>query len=343
LKRKIRVGLVGYGSQGRRIAYAITAQPDMTLTGVALKLPDVTARMALHAKHPLYAVDDEGIGQLGAAQIPVRGTLEGLLDEVDVVVDASPAGLGHTETYRDSRVKAIILAGEPMASADIPVFLSPHRYNAARSASIIRIPTPVTAGLARTLLPLKASIPIQLVNCTSMLAGAEPMRGVHGPLEAVTPVSQSSLQLVQSEFSHLLPSPLIAAILRIPAMLLSVQVVTVQFKDSASIKEVLEVWRGIPRILLVKGKQGLASTDAIFEYARRLRGGSGDLYEVCPWLESVSVHGSTLSYIQAVDIHSVTTPDIIDGIRALHGVAERTDSLSRTNDALRIIDSGVHP
>lgn len=43
---KTKIVLVGYGSQGTRIAEAISAQPDFQLIGICLKEPDVFAHMA---------------------------------------------------------------------------------------------------------------------------------------------------------------------------------------------------------------------------------------------------------------------------------------------------------
>jgi glyceraldehyde-3-phosphate dehydrogenase/erythrose-4-phosphate dehydrogenase len=42
----IKCLLVGYGSQGTRIAEALSLQPDFRLLGIGLKVPDVFAHMA---------------------------------------------------------------------------------------------------------------------------------------------------------------------------------------------------------------------------------------------------------------------------------------------------------
>ena len=51
--KKIKVALVGYGSQGTRIASAVSAQEDMELVGVCLKEPDVSAMMAFRKGFPI--------------------------------------------------------------------------------------------------------------------------------------------------------------------------------------------------------------------------------------------------------------------------------------------------
>ena len=43
----IRVGVVGYGVIGRRVADAISAQPDMDLIGIIKTKPDYKAKLAI--------------------------------------------------------------------------------------------------------------------------------------------------------------------------------------------------------------------------------------------------------------------------------------------------------
>lgn len=56
---KIKVGLVGYGSQGTRIADAISVQKDMELAGVRLKESDIYALIAFRKGFALYLVDSD--------------------------------------------------------------------------------------------------------------------------------------------------------------------------------------------------------------------------------------------------------------------------------------------
>ena len=124
----IKVGLVGYGSQGRRIADAISAQKDMELVGVCLKKPDLTAHMAFLKGLPIYVVDEESARLFEQEKVfEVKGTLEDLISTVDVIVDATPAGVGKKNReifYQPHSVKAIFLAGEAPDVADIPAFVS---------------------------------------------------------------------------------------------------------------------------------------------------------------------------------------------------------------------------
>lgn len=88
----VKVGVIGYGTIGSRLAYAASLQKDMELAGVADVAPTLTLR-ALRARgmpYKLYCIDKQKIKNFEDAAIPVSGTLEDLLGEVDIVLDAAP-------------------------------------------------------------------------------------------------------------------------------------------------------------------------------------------------------------------------------------------------------------
>ncbi len=87
----MRVGVVGYGTIGKRVADAVLRTSDMQLTGgVAKTSPDYEAAIAMRRGiPPLYAVPgrEEAFRSSG---IEVRGTISDLVSKSDVVIDATP-------------------------------------------------------------------------------------------------------------------------------------------------------------------------------------------------------------------------------------------------------------
>lgn len=51
--------MVGYGSQGTRIADAVSVQKDMELAGICLKESDISALIAFRKGFALYLVDSD--------------------------------------------------------------------------------------------------------------------------------------------------------------------------------------------------------------------------------------------------------------------------------------------
>ena len=92
----VKVLVAGYGVIGQRIADGVEAQGDMELVGVVDAAPTLTVR-ALKDKgmpYKLYAAFDGAKKDLAAADIPGSGTMEEILTDVDIVLDAAPGGVG---------------------------------------------------------------------------------------------------------------------------------------------------------------------------------------------------------------------------------------------------------
>jgi len=339
-----KVGLVGYGSQGRRIAEAISAQKDMKLTGVCLKEPDLSAHMAAMKEFPIYVVDWENAHSFKKEKIEVRGSISDLLSEIDIIVDATPAGVGKkNKDIFYSKHKVIFQAGEPFDVADIPVFISKMEYETAKKAMCVRIPTPYTVALMRTLEPLNAEFCIEEILCTFIRVGSEPMQASLGPVDTIVPDKTTVLQLIRDEIRYLMPKPIILSSFKVPSILLSIESIVVRLEEEFSLSDVKDVLSKNARTIVVKDEEGLRSTDSIFEYIRRIGRSSGDIYEVCIWDKQIEITNGKLKLVQAFDPHCVQTPEVIDAIRALAGEEKMEESFNRTNEALRLLSPGTYP
>ena len=92
----VKVLVAGYGVIGQRIADGVEAQGDMELIGVVDTAPTLTVR-ALKDKgmpYKLFAAFGGAAKELEKADIPVAGTMEDILPEVDIILDATPGGVG---------------------------------------------------------------------------------------------------------------------------------------------------------------------------------------------------------------------------------------------------------
>jgi glyceraldehyde-3-phosphate dehydrogenase (NAD(P)) len=344
---KIKVGLVGYGSQGTRIADAISVQNDMELAGACLKELDISAFMAFRKGFDLYLVDSDYARAFKKAGIDVKGSISSLLSKVDVIVDVTPSGVGKKNKekfYSKHDVKSVFQAGEPFEVADVQAFMSTINYYEARKASSVRVPSPFAVSLTRTLKPLDVEFGIKHVTCTLIRPGTEPMRGHHGPVDTIIPdepyVEHGVLRV---EMEQLLQEDVTSTSFAVPSILLAVEAVVVDLKRTASTEDVIDLLRSIPRSILVRSDMGLHSTDAIFEYMRRVVRPSADIYEVCTWHEHVEAIDRRLKLVQAFDPHCVQTPEVIDAIRALASQEKMEESFNRTNKALKILNPEMYP
>ena len=109
------VAINGYGTIGKRVADAVTAQDDMKVIGVSKTRPNYEARTAVEEKgYPLYIGIPEREQQFKDAGIEIAGTVEDMIKEADVVVDCTPGSIGpqNLEMYKKAGVKAIYQGGE---------------------------------------------------------------------------------------------------------------------------------------------------------------------------------------------------------------------------------------
>lgn len=106
---QVRVAVNGYGVIGKRVADAVVLQDDMELAGVADVTYDYRIRVAVERGYPVFASVPEKRSEMETAGIPVAGSLDDLLGQVDVVVDCTPKGIGakNKEHYQAAGVKAI--------------------------------------------------------------------------------------------------------------------------------------------------------------------------------------------------------------------------------------------
>ncbi|MGZ4946859.1 MAG: glyceraldehyde-3-phosphate dehydrogenase, partial [Halobacteriota archaeon] len=90
----VKVAINGYGNIGKRVADAVAKQGDMQLVGVAKTRPNFEAFIAAERGYTLYASDEDKISAFRDAGLEVAGTTADMLQEADVVVDATPEGMG---------------------------------------------------------------------------------------------------------------------------------------------------------------------------------------------------------------------------------------------------------
>lgn len=344
---KIKIMLVGYGSQGTRIAEAVSAQTDIQLVGIGLKEPDVFAYMAYRKGFKVYAMSKEDARGFEKAKIVVHGFLSDELSKVDVVVDATPSGIGRENKekfYSKYYVKSIFQAGEAFDVADIKAFLSSVNYDNAKEVNSVRIPSPFAVSLTRILRPLDLEFGIKRVACTLIRPGAEPMKGRYGPVDTIIPdIPYVAQNVLYEEMQQLFPKDITFISLAVPSILLAVQVVIIDLEQKVSREKVIDFLSTIPRTILIRSSIGLHSTDAVFEYMRRVVRPSSDIYELCTWLEHIEVRNRRLKLVQTFDPHCIQTPEIIDAIRALTGKVEKAESFNRTDKALKILSPGIYP
>ncbi len=333
---KVKVGINGYGTIGKRVAWAVSRQDDMEVVGVTKTRPSYEASTALREGCPLYAAHAEDVDNFEKAGIKVHGTLDDLLKKVDVIVDCTPGGTGakNKELYVKAGVKSIFQGGEDHDMAGIS-FNALANYQEAWGASSVRVVSCNTTGLVRTLFPLQQAFGIQKVFASLIRRGADPADKKGAALNAIEP----SLKLPTHHgpdvktVMHGLEIQTMAVVT--PTTLMHLHCIVVDLKKEVTEKEVLEVWSRSPRLQLVSGKDGIKNTGQIMELAKDLHRVRGDLMDIAVWKDGIKTVGSTLYYYQAVHQESDVVPENVDCIRAMMKLEkDNLASIAKTNKSI---------
>lgn len=331
-----RVGINGYGTIGRRVAFAISMQDDMNISGIVKTRPDYVARLA-SKKFNLYVPDDKNIPAFESAGLKVSGTLEDLIHNSDVILDATPEGTGekNADVYRRMNVKSIFQGGEKSTVAEAS-FNAYANYDESVGKHSTRVVSCNTTGLARTLYPLKKEFGIRKIRVTLVRRATDPNDSKKGPINAIEP-SMTIPSHHSPDLKTVLGDLDIETVaLKVPTTLMHVHSVNVELEKDISAEAAIEAWSKYRRVMLVSGKDGRSSTAQLMDMARELGRNRSDLYEIVIWKETVSAKNNVLNYIQAVHQESDVVPENIDAIRAITGFSDRDLSTSKTDASLGI-------
>ena len=335
----IRVGVVGYGVIGRRVADAVAAQPDMSVVGIVKKNPDYKARIAVSKGFPIYALDGESRKLFEKAAIPIAGEIRDLVKAVDIVVDASPgeAGAANQEIYRSLGCKVIYQGGEDADVADVS-FVAQCNFEKAEGKNSARVVSCNTTGLCRVLNALDTNFGVKLARVVIVRRATDPDEPEKGIIDAVS-IDPKIPSHHGPDVNTVLPNfKVISAALKIPTTHMHVHTLIVTLRDATVTKDkVIDVLNGTTRVITVSKGEGFKTTGQVFDYAREMGRWRSDLYEVAIWKDSVNIIDGELYFYMGVGQEAIVVPENVDAIRALSGGYTRDESIRMTNKTLNIL------
>jgi len=334
----ISVGINGYGTIGKRVADAVRAQPDMEVVGVAKTRPNFEAEQARRLGYDLYAAVEDRAGQFDEAGIETAGLVDELVADSDVVVDATPSGIGaqNRELYEAENTPAIYQGGEDADVADVS-FNARSNFEESIGADHVRVVSCNTTGLSRLLAPLREAYGVEKVRATLVRRGGDPSQSDRGPINDILPDPISIPSHHGPDVNTIFPDLDIDTLgLKVPATLMHMHSVNVTLEAEPDADEVRDLLGEQSRIFVVDPDLGIAGSGDLKEYAQDMGRPRGDLWENCLWGESVTTEGSDFYCFQAIHQESDVVPENVDAIRAITDAATAEESVATTNDALGI-------
>jgi glyceraldehyde-3-phosphate dehydrogenase (NAD(P)) len=334
---KVKVGVAGYGTIGMRLADGVAQQEDMELVGIVDVAPTPAIR-ALHEAgmyYDLYLVDPARKAEFDPIEIPVAGSFDELLEQVDIVLDATPGGIGakNKMLYQQHGVKAIFQGGEKNEIADV-FFHGYANYEKGIGQNFLKLTSCNTTGLIRAVDTMDRLVGVEKVAITIIRRVADPADTHRGLVDVLMVDKIPNHQAV--DLMTIMPHVNATGFLvHTPVTHGHIISIVATPKKSIRPETLLDAFRQHPRIRVFRVADGFNSNAALFKYARDLGNKRADMYEIGVWEECIGPSGNDLLFAINIPQESVTIPETIDGIRAaMEMQTDRLEAVGLTNQYL---------
>lgn len=335
--KKVRVAVNGYGVIGKRIADAIAAQDDMELVGISDVVSDWRIKIAVERRYSVFASTSEAAGKMQAAGIPIAGTLDEVLKDIDVVADATPkkVAAANLERYRAASVKSIFQGGEKHSLTGHS-FVAQANYASALGRDTTRVVSCNTTSIVRTLGALQNAGLLKKARGVLIRRATDPWESDHsGVMNTVVP--ETVIPSHQGpDAQTVIPELDVVTIALVAAHTTShLHSWSVELTRPASKDEVLAAFRAAPRIAFLNSAEGIVALNSTIEMMSDLGRPRGDMWEVGLWEDSLTVQANEVFYNYQVYNQAIVVPETIDAIRALTGIeTDGARSIAKTDAAL---------
>ena len=333
----VKVGVVGYGTIGQRLADGVARQGDMELIGVADVAPTLAVRALKEKGMPyrFYNSLPENTKLLEDASIPISGTLEDLIKNTDIILDSTSAGIGakNKQLYQSYNRKAVFQGGEKNEIADV-FFHGYANYEKGLNKDYLKLTSCNTTGLIRAVDCMDRAAGVEKVAITIVRRVADPgdyHRGLTNALQLEKAPSHQALDLMT-----IMPHVDATGILiHTPVTHGHMITVVASTKKELNKEDLLELFQQHPRIRVVSLAEGFMGNASLFKYARDLGNPRGDMYEIAVWTDSIVKSGKDIMFCINIPQESVVIPESMDAIRAALGMqTERLAAVAETNKYL---------
>ena len=337
--RSVRVAVNGYGVIGKRVADAISAQPDMELVGVADVVSDYRMKVAETLGLPIYAALPEKVDEMRASGLTIQGALDDLLKRIDVIVDCTPKGIGarNLERYRAAKIRSIFQGGEKHALTGHS-FVAQANYSSALGRESTRVVSCNTTSIVRTLSALRDAGLLKKARGVLVRRATDPWESDHsGVMNTVVP--ERSVPSHQGpDAQSVIPELDVVTIAMVAAHTTShLHAWSVELTREATKDDVLAAFRAAPRIAFLRASDGIVALNSTIELMADLGRPRGDMWEVGLWEDSLTVTGNEVFYTYQVYNQAIVVPETIDAVRALTELErDGLESIAMTDKALGV-------
>lgn len=256
-----RVFVNGYGSIGNRIAQFIKDDPEISVVGIGKYSPDDKVSDAISRGFDVY-VPEKKIDSF--KNYKIKGSIEDVLSNCDLVIDASPGGTGYVNKktlYDPKGVMAIYQGGESIEGekqvSDL-LFNSRVNYKDAFGKKHVMQGSCNVTGMGRVLQPLREKYDSKIIRFDAILVRR------WADLEQTDKTVPDTVELTpnphhQDDIKHYMgkETPLFIQAIKVPTRQMHVHMLSIRFKgDAPPTSEILEIFKneyGVATFWTAKG------------------------------------------------------------------------------------------
>lgn len=341
-RTKVRVAVNGYGVIGKRVADAVALQEDMELVGVSDVISDYRIRVAAERGYAIYASQPEQRSAMAEAAIPLAGSLDDLVGDVDLVVDCTPKGIGakNKERYEASGVKAIFQGGEKHELTG-QSFVAQVNYGEALDGQWARVVSCNTTALCRVLHALHRNGWVRRARAVLLRRATDPWEShENGVVNTAIPEMRVPSHQGPDAQSVLKDLDITTMAGAGPFNLSHLHFAMIETTRPVSLDEVRHALWQEPRIAFVHAGNGMVALNSVVELMRDLGRPRNDMWEVAVWEDALAVDEREIYLTFQVHNEAITIPESVDAIRALTGIErDAARSIEATNRAMGITKS----
>lgn len=338
--KKTKVLVNGYGVIGKRVAEAVSLQDDMELVGVSDIAVDYRIKIAQSKGHNIYASTEEAVSKMKEAGIETKGTLSDVLKEVEIVIDATPKGIGakNKTLYDNAGVKSVFQGGESDELTGFS-FVAQANFDGARGKQSVRCVSCNTTGLTRVIHTLHKEGLVKKVRATLIRRGTDPWEShINGLINTVVPENKIPSHQGPDVETVLSGLDITTIAAKGPFNLSHMHTIFIELTRDVSLEEVIKLYKGAPRIAFVNTNEGVAGLNSVIEIMRDIGRKRNDMWEVAIWEDIMKVSERDFMVVYQVNNESIVVPENIDAIRALSDTSlSAEESIKKTDESLGIV------
>lgn len=325
----MKICVNGYGTIGKRVADVLAQNPNMKLVGVSKYTPDQDARIA-NMKGINVFVPAESVGSFKSKGVEVSGTVDEMINEADVVIDASSDGKGvqnKNSIYAPKNKTAIFQGGEDESIADIS-FNARSNFDAAKGRKYVRVVSCNTTAYCRLLKPLTENYAIKNIDAFLIRRGADPSDSKGSALNSVEWKSKSHHA---HDVNTVINVPMNSVAFKVPHTIAHINSMRVEFDQAPGKDALYDLYKNESRVALLNSA---TTSSQIMEAARDIGLNRYDTYAVSLLMNTVQANGNSVFMSFYVPQESIVVPENADAAVAQAGIMGREESMKTTDKIL---------